>query len=277
MNKSYIFLLVIASVFVGCSIRGGGVYHYDNYSSKASIHIKRYPLNGNYSHKPPKTRYSKATMKPYVVRGVKYYPTVVSIGDKFYGISSWYGPNFHGKLTSNGERYNMWAMTAAHKTLPMNTILKVTNRRNGKSVVVRVNDRGPFVSTRIIDLSKAAASKIDMIGTGTAPVVLEVLGFEGKNNRKIPTKKELKKSPKKVALGGKFALQIASFKNIQGALITQEKYDNIDGYKTIIKDIETQDNIRMFKVWLTGFRSEQEARDYKKTSRFKHAFIVKED
>jgi len=277
MNKSYIFLLVIASVFVGCSTRGGGVYHYDNYSSKASTHTKKYPSNGNYSHKPPKTRYSKATMRPYVVRGVKYYPTVVSVGDRFYGTSSWYGPNFHGKLTSNGERYNMWAMTAAHKTLPMNTILKVTNRRNGKSVVVRINDRGPFVSTRIIDLSKAAASKIDMIGTGTAPVILEVLGFEGKNNRKIPTKKELKKSPKKVALSGKFALQIASFKNIQGALITQEKYDNIDGYKTIIKDIETQDNIRMFKVWLTGFRSEQEARDYKKTSRFKHAFIVKED
>ena len=84
---------------------------------------------------------------------------------------------FTAKTTSNGEVYNMYNMTAAHKTLPMNTILKVTNLRNQKSVIVRVNDRGPFVADRVLDLSKAAAMKLDVIGTGTAPVSMEVIGF----------------------------------------------------------------------------------------------------
>jgi rare lipoprotein A len=222
-----------------------------------------------------KKNYSHPTMRPYVIRGIKYYPTVVSVGDTFRGNASWYGPDFHGKATSNGERYNMYDMTAAHKTLPMNTIVKVTNRRNGLSTVVRINDRGPFVSTRIIDLSKKAASKINMIGTGTAPVTLEVLGFEVKGKKNIPTKRELKKAPQKILVGG-FALQIASFSRIEGALKTQEKYDKKDGYTTIIKDMENE-NGRIFKVWLKGFKSEQEARDYKAHGYFKNAFIVRED
>jgi rare lipoprotein A len=275
MNKLYLSLVVFLVIFLtACSTRGAGAYRSYNYSSSNN---KVYSDNTNaYSPTLSKNKYSHATMRPYVVRGVRYYPTVVSVGDTFRGISSWYGPDFHGKLTSNGERYNMWAMTAAHKTLPMNTIVKVTNRRNGKSTVVRINDRGPFVSTRIIDLSKAAAAKINMIGTGTAPVTLEVLGFEGKRNHSIPSKKQLKKLTQKEVSLDKFALQIASFSKIEGALKTQEKYDNTDGYKTIIKDVESN-NGRMFKVWLIGFKSEQEARDYKASGIFKNAFIVRED
>ncbi len=97
------------------------------------------------------------------------------VGWKEYGIASWYGGNFHGKKTANGERYNMYDLTAAHRWLPFGTLVKVTNRRSGKSVVVRINDRGPFVKNRIIDLSYAAAKALGMIGTGTAPVVLEKL------------------------------------------------------------------------------------------------------
>jgi len=216
----------------------------------------------------------RATMKPYTVHGKTYYPKKVNIGDTFTGIASWYGPDFHGKLTSSGERYNMWDMSAAHKTLPMNTIVKVTNRRNKKSVVVRINDRGPFVSTGIIDLSKTAASKLDMIATGTAPVELEVLGFHTKGKTYIPTKKELKTKPQKKSMGY-FALQIASFANFNGAIKTQEKFNGIDGYKTIIKDVESNGK-RLFKVLLIGFKSESEARDYKATSRFKNSFIVGE-
>ena len=262
MNK-IITLFVIGILFVGCSSRGPGVYYGSNKNNT--------PRN----HYETKKKYSSTTMRPYVVHGRKYYPTVVNVGDTFHGNASWYGSNFHGKLTSNGERYNMWSMTAAHKTLPMNTIVRVTNRRNGKSTIVRINDRGPFVATRIIDLSKAAASKIDMIGTGTAPVTLEVLGFAGKRSRTIPTRKQLKKSPKSVAISG-YAIQIASFANISGAILTQEKYDKKDGYTTVIKDVQSN-NGRLFKVWLEGFKSEQEARDYKAKSIFKHAFIVKED
>jgi rare lipoprotein A len=91
------------------------------------------------------------------------------------GVASWYGPGFHGRTTANGERYDMNGMTAAHKSLKFGTRVKVTNQTNGKSVVVRINDRGPYVGSRIIDLSKSAAQAIDMIGPGTASVTVEVL------------------------------------------------------------------------------------------------------
>ena len=91
------------------------------------------------------------------------------------GVASWYGPNFDGKLTASGEIFNMYELTAAHRTLPFNTILRVTRLDNGKSVVVRINDRGPFKKDRIIDLSYAAALEIDLISSGTALVKVEVL------------------------------------------------------------------------------------------------------
>jgi len=91
------------------------------------------------------------------------------------GIASWYGPGFHGRLTSNGERYNQHGTTAAHRTLPFGTRVLVTNLANGESVEVRINDRGPFVDDRVIDLSRWAAEKIDMVGSGTAPVRLDIV------------------------------------------------------------------------------------------------------
>lgn len=92
------------------------------------------------------------------------------------GIASWYGPGFHGRTTANGETYDMEAMTAAHKQLPFGSIVEVKNRDNGRKTRVRVNDRGPFVRGRIIDLSKAAARDIDMLGSGTARVRIRVIG-----------------------------------------------------------------------------------------------------
>jgi rare lipoprotein A len=92
------------------------------------------------------------------------------------GIASWYGRDFHGRRTSNREIYNMYELTAAHKTLPFGTRVMVTNLNNGRTVAVRINDRGPFVGERIIDLSYAAAATIDMVGSGIAPVRLDILG-----------------------------------------------------------------------------------------------------
>lgn len=112
----------------------------------------------------------------YSVNGHTYRVLRSNAGYHAQGVASWYGPNFQGKLTSSGERYNMYAMTAAHKTLRLPAYVRVTNLDNHRSVVVRVNDRGPFVSDRIIDLSYAAAKKIGMIGTGTAPVDIRVVG-----------------------------------------------------------------------------------------------------
>lgn len=91
------------------------------------------------------------------------------------GVASYYGPGFQGRSTASGERFNMYDMTAAHRTLPFGTNVEVTNLSNGKSVVVRINDRGPFKRGRIIDLSKAAARKIDMISNGTVRVRVKVL------------------------------------------------------------------------------------------------------
>lgn len=91
------------------------------------------------------------------------------------GVASYYGRRFHGRRTANGERFNMRAMTAAHRTLPFGTKVRVTNPRNGRSVIVRVNDRGPFIRGRSIDLSRAAAEKIGMISRGHARVKMEVV------------------------------------------------------------------------------------------------------
>jgi rare lipoprotein A len=120
-------------------------------------------------------RSSRGNPPVYEVFGRRYYVLSTSAGHKERGVASWYGRQFHGKPTSSGELYDMYAMTAAHKTLPIPTRVRVTNQSNGKSVIVRVNDRGPFVNNRIIDLSYAAARSLDMIGSGTALVEIEAL------------------------------------------------------------------------------------------------------
>jgi len=104
----------------------------------------------------------------YQVFGKRYYVLSSNIGYIERGVASWYGPGFHKIRTSTGESYDMYAMTAAHKTLPLPAYVRVTNLQNGRSVVVRVNDRGPFVGNRIIDLSYTAAAKLDMVRNGTA-------------------------------------------------------------------------------------------------------------
>jgi len=98
------------------------------------------------------------------------------IANSLSGEASWYGPGFHGRLTANGERYDQNAMTAAHKSLKFGTNVKVTNLNNGKSVTVRINDRGPYIDGRIIDVSAAAARSLDMIHSGVAPVRVDILG-----------------------------------------------------------------------------------------------------
>jgi rare lipoprotein A len=111
----------------------------------------------------------------YVVFGKRYYPMRESRGFVERGIASWYGSKFHGRKTSNGEVYDMYQMTAAHTRLPLPTYVEVTNLENGRSAVVRVNDRGPFHENRIIDLSYAAASRIGMLGKGTALVEVRAI------------------------------------------------------------------------------------------------------
>ena len=111
----------------------------------------------------------------YDVFGKRYYVLSSSVGYRERGVASWYGPGFHKVRTSIGEPYDMYGMTAAHKTLPLPAYVRVTNLQNGRSVVVRVNDRGPFVGNRIIDLSYSAAAKLDMLRNGTAMVEVRTI------------------------------------------------------------------------------------------------------
>jgi len=114
----------------------------------------------------------------YVVLGKRYYTMPTSAGYKERGIASWYGTKFHGRRTSSGEPYDIYEMTAAHKTLPLPTYAKVTNLRNGRSVIVKVNDRGPFHHNRILDLSYVAAAKLDILADGTGLVEVEAIDPE---------------------------------------------------------------------------------------------------
>ena len=122
----------------------------------------------------PKSRHGNPAS--YAVFGKRYYTLDSSDGYRERGIASWYGTKFHGRRTSSGEPYDMYAMTAAHKTLPLPTYVRVTNLDNGRSVVLRVNDRGPFHTNRIIDLSYTAASKLGILSRGTGSV--EVLALD---------------------------------------------------------------------------------------------------
>lgn len=210
----------------------------------------------------------RATMRSYKVMGKWYHPTIAHIGDTQKGIASWYGPKFHARKTSNGEIYDMYASTAAHKTLPMNSMVKVDNLENGKSVIVRINDRGPFVSGRIIDLSNKAARAIDMVGKGTAKVKITILGFNAKIARTLEEKKE-------TATVGKYYVQVGAFRRYEGAKITQRKFKLIleENYEVTIKK-GTLDNQPINRVWISGFRSESEARDFRENNDLNGAMII---
>jgi rare lipoprotein A len=134
-------------------------------------------LPGNPVPRPePRSRYGNGPV--YEVLGETYRVMDSGSGYKERGVASWYGKKFHGRLTSNREPYDMYAMTAAHKTLPLPTYVKVRNLRNDRSIIVRVNDRGPFVHNRIIDLSYAAALKLDMVRDGTSLVEVTAITFD---------------------------------------------------------------------------------------------------
>ncbi|BCR05237.1 hypothetical protein DESUT3_23060 [Desulfuromonas versatilis] len=154
----------------------------------------------------PQNRELKGHEKPYLVNGTRYDPLRSHQGFVEDGIASWYGEDFHGKKTSNGEIYDMYAMTAAHKTLPLGVYVKVHNKANGRETTVRVNDRGPFVQGRIIDLSFTAAKELGVVGPGTAPVRIEALGYQKTDQAGRVTYQH----PKSYVVDS-YAIQVAAF------------------------------------------------------------------
>ncbi len=197
-------------------------------------------------------------------RPVRYEPYKPGEGVRHQeiGIASWYGADFHGRRTANGEIYNMYAMTAAHRTLPFNTRLRVTNLANGKQIEVRINDRGPFVPGRIIDLSKSGAAALGMLGDGTARVRIQTTGYAG---------------GRRPVLQGRYGIQVGAFTEKENAerlkAKLEKKYPHV---RILLWENNAQ---RFYRVRVGRFPTEADAQRYFDTLRKENhsGFIVRED
>jgi rare lipoprotein A len=166
-----LLVVVILVLLASCTGNRGG--DPDRGDGPSARDIKAEDIKDATPRSEPLARYGNHS--PYEVFGKKYYVMDSSEGYHQRGTASWYGSKFHGRKTSSGEKYDMHLPTAAHKTLPLPTYAEVTNLSNGKKVIVKINDRGPFKDDRLIDMSYAAAIRLDMINAGTAPVDVRVL------------------------------------------------------------------------------------------------------
>lgn len=169
-HRRLIWMIVLAALLAGCATT----------RRQPAPAVKLPPLPQNMGSVPnavprfePRAPHGNPPF--YDVDGRRYYVLATAEGYEATGVASWYGPTFDGLRTADGDRYDMYAMTAAHKTLPLPCYVRVTNLSNGRSIVVKVNDRGPFVANRLIDLSYVAAAKLDMLGTGTALVEVQAI------------------------------------------------------------------------------------------------------
>lgn len=209
--------------------------------------------------KEERKRPGPATQRPYIIKGRTYYPIPSAQGYRETGVASWYGKIFHGRKTSNGETYNMYAATAAHKTLPMGTMLLVKNVTNGRSTVVRINDRGPFVKNRIIDLSYKAAKDIQMIQNGTAKVVLIAMG-ESINQQRKPTTSAPVRFKHQDFKNGQFYIQVGSFEQRRNARRLAKKFAAL-GRDVVIQQFPAA-GIHLFRVQVFASTSLAKARQY---------------
>lgn len=203
--------------------------------------------------------------RPYVIRGIKYYPLRSVSSFQQVGYASWYGKEEHGTPTANGEIYDMYANTAAHKTLPLGSMVHVENLESGREMVVRVNDRGPFIKGRIIDLSYTGAKKMDIVEKGTAKVKITLLSEE---------KDHLVVDGEDVDLDDReFGVQVGSFTVYDNAVRLSSEFS-----KSKISEFY-KNGRKFYRVRVTGFSSRDSARDFvnENRRRFPSAFIVAAD
>jgi rare lipoprotein A len=181
----------------------------------------------------------------YEVNGQRYHPLPDAVGFVETGKASWYGKAFHGKPTSSGETFDMYKKTAAHKTLPIGTYVNVINLENNESTVVRINDRGPFVKGRIIDLSYGAAKEIHMDGTGLADVKIIALGKE--IGETVSDDETTPKLDIKDFETGEFTVQVGAFKNRNNALNIAKRLRVIFDYVNIMEYLD-EDDQKFFRL-----------------------------
>ncbi|MDH3670722.1 MAG: septal ring lytic transglycosylase RlpA family protein [Gammaproteobacteria bacterium] len=237
MRKSLPILLALFLAACSGVHKKGGYFEDDGPPKRASVDIAS--IDDAVPRAEPLSEYGN---RPYVVHGRAYYPLKDANGYKERGIASWYGKKFHGRRTSSGEPYDMYAMTAAHKTLPLPSYVQVQNLKNGRSVIVRVNDRGPFIDNRIIDLSFSAATKLGIVGTGTGIVQVAVVGA-GTTEFSEPTPAPSGRTHAPLRL----YLQLGAFTN----------HENADNLRSRLRPAqlgpifitsEAQGSVRMFRV-----------------------------
>jgi rare lipoprotein A len=255
---SFLLSLFFITLLTSCSnqktIMGDGApLHHPNNLERTPDAIPKYE---------PKSR--GGNKSPYEVFGKTYH--VLQSSDNFLqeGIASWYGTKFHGNKTSNGEIYDMYAMTAAHKTLPIPTYVEVKNLANGKTIIVRVNDRGPFHGNRIIDLSYAAATKLGAIKNGTSPVQVRAINISkhqpypqqplltvrtnselGNDTRPVnrnlhPKKLRVEATSQALTVNpalpvGQLFIQVGAFETLDNAMKLQDKLTSNQGYRSTIQ------------------------------------------
>lgn len=244
-----LIIVLITFMMVACTSPG-------RYSQKNDSHPKSISTNIDFKDVTPKYEpYLKASMRPYKVLGKHYSPLSTGKGYEKQGIASWYGQKFHGHLTANGETYDMFAMSAAHKTLPLPSYVKVTNLNNNKQAIVRVNDRGPFHKDRIIDLSYAAAMKIGVLKYGTAPVKVEVLHVDESGQITVGANIQ---SPNKT-----FENQNKAWFIQVAALSDKAKIEQLaSGLENLYQvDTNTAQNAGMYKLQLGPLKNENHANE----------------
>lgn len=184
-NRITLKIILFSLLFIqlaGCSHRHRDFTHWDDAAPTHQVDVATIE-NAKPVHEP---RSRSGNPDSYVINGTRYHVLASNENYTERGIASWYGTKFHGQRTSSGETYNMYAMTAAHKTLPLPTYAQITNLDNDRSIVVKINDRGPFIKNRIIDLSYVAAQKLGITGKGTGYVEVKTIN-PGKTENPITT------------------------------------------------------------------------------------------
>ncbi|HNO75420.1 MAG TPA: septal ring lytic transglycosylase RlpA family protein [Nitrosomonas mobilis] len=238
--------------------RGGGYYLDDGPETNPPIH-----LDAVVNAIPKAEPLRSANMKRYSALGKTYVPMTKLVPYRTRGTASWYGKRFHGKNTASGEIYNMYAMTAAHPTLPIPSYVRVTHLQNGKSIIVRVNDRGPFIDNRLIDLSYVAAHKLDMLADGSAPVEVEIiLPHQSSANRATPPQTLPASTVMHSDDNEATYLQVAAFSASENA---QNYFDRFQSQlQTEFQDIAHLSRIRetngLYRVLIGPFTDEKSAR-----------------
>ncbi len=237
MRKSLPILLALFITACSGVHKKGGYFEDDGPPKRASVDIAS--IDDAVPRAEPLSKYGN---RPYIVHGKTYYPLKNANGYKERGIASWYGKKFHGRRTSSGEPYDMYAMTAAHKTLPLPSYVRVQNLKNGRLVIVRLNDRGPFVDNRVIDLSFSAATKLGIVGAGTGMVEVAVVAAattELPDPAPAPTAQ--------IHVPPRLYLQVGAFTSRENAANLQSRLRAAQLGPIFITS-EFQGNVRMFRV-----------------------------